>query len=70
MKKIVHLTLLFLFLSFSPLFAQGPPPPPPDAGSSSGPVGGNAPTGCGTIILLLMGIAYGIKKYSGGEEEE
>jgi len=64
MKKSFQLTLFFLILSGWSLFAQVPPPPPSNASSSNGPVGASSPIGGGTVILVLMGAAYGVKKYS------
>ena len=61
-KKIFVLAALFLF--FVPLtqVMSQPPPPPGGAGSGDSPVGGNAPIGGGTLILLGMAIAYGGRK--------
>ena len=64
MKKKLQLTLFFLFFTGLTLFAQAPPNPPSDAGSGGGPVGGNAPTGSGMLIMLALGAAYaGWKKH-------
>jgi len=59
-KKIV-LSLVFVFVvSVSSSFAQ--PDPPNGGGPTGGEVGGNAPIGGGTVMLLILGAAYGAKK--------
>ncbi|KAF0202563.1 MAG: hypothetical protein FD170_1737 [Bacteroidetes bacterium] len=63
MKKTVQLTLFFLFFSGLTLLAQAPPTPPSNAGDGGGPVGGNAPVGSGVAIMLVLGAAYGGKKF-------
>jgi hypothetical protein len=52
MRKIVTLVLLLLFPLIT--MAQGPPPPPPP------PPG--LPIDSGIVYLLLLGVAYGIRK--------
>lgn len=62
MKKIMKLMLLMLLLSWmNHSEAQGPPDPPenPDVG---GPVGGSAPLGEGTLLLLTGAMAWGLYK--------
>ena len=53
MRKIVAIILLLLF----PLIttAQGPPPPPP-------PPPPGLPIDSGIVYLLLLGVAFGIRK--------
>ncbi len=52
MRKIVVILLLLLFPLIS--MAQGPPPPPPP------PPG--LPIDSGIVYLLLLGVAFGIRK--------
>lgn len=66
-KKIVSLAiigLMFLLLPFNALFAQGPGPgnPPGTARPGDEAIGGNAPIGGGSIILLALAAVYGGKK--------
>lgn len=65
MKKKFQLALFFVLFTGLTLFAQAPPNPPSNANSGGGgPVGGNAPTGSGMLIMLAMGAAYaGWKKH-------
>jgi len=70
-KKINWLLAILLLTAISTvqiLQAQGPPdPPPPNGGNPAGPdneiVGGGAPIGSGTLILLTMLFGYGGLKY-------
>ena len=39
-------------------FCPVPPPPPPQGGDSGGSVGGSAPIGDGTLILILLASGY------------
>jgi len=63
-SKIIKTTALLLLLSFG-LFAQNPPHP--NGGTAPGgtntPVGGGAPIDGGLSILILLGAAYGSKKF-------
>ena len=52
MRKIVAILLLLLFPLIT--MAQGPPPPPPP------PPG--LPIDSGIVYLLLLGVAFGIRK--------
>jgi len=58
--KLITITLLTINLS-----AQTPPPPngggDPTRGSNT-PVGGGAPIGGGLLILVALGVGYGVKK--------
>jgi hypothetical protein len=51
MRKIVAIVLLLLFPLIT--MAQGPPPPPPPPG---------LPIDSGIVYLLLLGVAFGIRK--------
>ncbi len=65
MKKIIITFALTLLLSGFVVngFCQGPPPPPGGGhGQTGNQTGGNAPIGSGTVITLLLGLAYGAKK--------
>ncbi len=53
MRKIVAIILLLLFPLIT--MAQGPPPPPP-------PPPPGLPIDSGIVYLLLLGVAYGIRK--------
>ena len=64
MKRGIIKILLMLSGFFSNvLFAQGPPDPGGSPVFSSPPLGGGAPIGNGTFILVTLGIAYGLLKY-------
>ena len=58
------LPLIFcLVLSLSSISQDGPPPPPPaNHGSNGNQEGGSAPIGSGTLLLLTLGIIYGVNK--------
>ncbi len=68
---VLHIIgLIFLTFLVIPAISQAPPPPPDDAssvtitnGSSNGPVGGSAPIGDGTYILLGLAAAYVFYNY-------
>ena len=65
-KKLLFLTALLTFGTYT-LIAQPPPKPPddPSLGGTNGPTGGGptgAPVDGGLGILLLLGAGYGTKK--------
>jgi hypothetical protein len=64
MKKNILKLLLFsiLLIAGQQLLAQGPPNPPEDPSTGGAPVGGTAPIGGGTELLILMALGYGTKK--------
>jgi hypothetical protein len=66
MKKLKFIiTGLFVITLSLGVLAQsdGPPLPPGDHGSTDDqPVGGTAPIGAGTILLLGLGAIYGSKR--------
>ncbi len=76
MKKLLSIftLMVIMFLMTSPAFSQSANSEPPDPGGNptgETPVGGGAPIGGGTFILLALGAAYGGKKiYALKEEEE
>lgn len=59
-KKVLMLALVNLLIMGSPLLSQAPPPP--DRDDIGGPVGGSAPIGDGTIILIFLAVVYAIRK--------
>lgn len=68
MKKLfTTLFLITIFLAF-PLFilqSFGDLPPDPGSGGPGGgdlPVGGGSPLGSGLIVLLSLGVSYGLSK--------
>lgn len=65
MKKVIQISVLVLVI-LVPLLLEGQPLPyDPGIGGGTGgnPVGGGAPLGEGIILLLSMGIGYGVRKY-------
>ena len=70
MKKYILISLLLVMFMLIPaclpeLLADAPPDP---GGDPTGgiPVGGGSPIGGGLIMLLGMGIIYGIRKFYNG----
>jgi hypothetical protein len=70
MKAVRKRLLIIMLLAFAGILSNtqaqpggGPPPPPPNSSSGqTGPVGGSAPVGNGTLLLLTLALAYaGIK---------
>ena len=65
MKKIIVTFVFTVLFSLFVVngFCQGPPPPPGSGhGQTGNQNGGNAPIGSGTVISLLLGLAYGAQK--------
>lgn len=67
MKKNILFPLILLLFMFVPFFvpellADAPPDPGGDPTGGT-PVGGGSPIGGGLIMLMTMGIVYGIRKY-------
>ncbi len=66
MKKSLLNILAILVLAFAPdLSGMAQPNPnkqPSGDPVNGGPVGGTAPIGSGLILMISMGVAYGIKK--------
>lgn len=64
-KRLLHI-LVILVIAFAPVLAGMAQPNPnkqPGGDPVNGdPVGGNAPIGSGLILMISMGVAYGIKK--------
>ncbi len=73
MKKLLSIITLavIVFLTATPTFAQSTQPGDP-GGDPTGepPIGGGAPIGGGTLILLALGAAYGGKKVYALQKEE
>lgn len=64
--KILFITVL-LFILNKDIFSQNNPPSPPSRGGENGkPVGGGAPIGGGTLILVIMGAGYLVYKVRKG----
>lgn len=65
MKKFIKISATIVLLLISIIIIAQPLPYDPGIGGGSGnaPVGGGAPLGEGLIVLLSMGICYGVKKW-------
>ena len=72
MKKLLSIFILMvvMFLMTSPIVAQQTSPGDPGGTPTGPPMGGGAPIGGGTFILLALGLAYGGKKAFAFKEEE
>lgn len=68
-NSIFILFILILGLSINSSFAQAPPPDD-HGGSGDAPPGGGAPIAGGMVYLVVLGAAYGAKKYAFQSEEE
>ena len=62
--KSILLTAVLIFVTLVTLRAQDPPPPPPGGGHGGGSnqTGGAAPLGSGILLLISLGVGYGVKK--------
>ena len=56
------LVLALSLMTIPPVMADEPPPPPPHGTGGDWQPGGSAPIGSGTIFMLVMGAAYGLKQ--------
>ncbi|MDZ7742401.1 MAG: hypothetical protein U5Q03_11790 [Bacteroidota bacterium] len=56
------LLIFCLMLSLSSFSQDGPPPPPANHGQNGNQRGGSAPVGSGTLILLTLGLIYGVNR--------
>ena len=71
MKKKILSTLIVVAMLFTPLFTLAESEPgDPGIGPSGPPLGGGAPIGGGTFILIALGAAYGAKKVYEMNREE
>jgi hypothetical protein len=72
MKKILSIFTLMvvMFLMTNPLAAQSFEPGDPGGTPTGPPMGGGAPIGGGTFILLALGATYGGKKLYTLQKEE
>ena len=72
MKKLLSIITLvvIVFLTATPTFAQSTAPGDPGGTPTGPPMGGGAPIGGGTLILLALGVAYGGKKVYALQKEE
>jgi len=59
---IIGLILILSPIFISPVHADEPPPPPPHGTGGDWQPGGSAPIGNGTLLLVFMGAAYGIRR--------
>jgi len=66
-KHLAIVLILIQLICFSISFGQNPPPPPGQHNLSGDqpPQGGNAPIGTGTVLLVVMGVVYGLSRSSG-----
>ena len=60
-KKFILLMFVSILVWESPLKSQVPPPPA-NHESGGGPVGGSAPIGDGTLLLIFLVAAYASRK--------
>jgi hypothetical protein len=65
MKTTIQISVILLILLVPVILLAQPMPYDQSIGGGSGsnPVGGGAPLGEGIILLLTMGIGYGVRKY-------
>jgi preprotein translocase subunit SecG len=65
MKKVIQISVTVVVLLVPVILLAQPMPYDQSIGGGSGsyPVGGGAPLGEGIILLLTMGVGYGIRKY-------
>ncbi len=62
MKKLFSLVLITGFLLLSLGAISQPPPPPSNPSDPAPPVGGSAPVGSGSLVLLILACAYAGRK--------
>jgi len=66
MKRLVKIIILVAFMLITPLLMMAQEPPHPNGGAAPGdenvPVGGGAPIGSGTLILITLAAAYSGRK--------
>lgn len=60
-KKILLTSVIFFLLVFTSL-ADAPPGPGSGPSGTDPPVGGGTPIGGGILILISLGVGYGVKK--------
>jgi hypothetical protein len=58
---IVVFAIVFVYFYTNTVLADAPPDPGGGPGGGDGPVGGGSPIGSGLLMLLGMGLFYGIK---------
>jgi len=67
MKKIIRHIVILVILVCLPAFISNiyaDQPPDPGGGPGGGdPVGGGSPIGGGSTIMLILGLAYGTKRF-------
>jgi len=66
MKHLIKIMIFAAFVLTAPLFIMAQEPPHPNGGAAPGdenvPVGGGAPIGSGTLILITLAAAYSGRK--------
>jgi len=66
MKHLIKIMIIAAFVLTAPLFIMAQEPPHPNGGAAPGdenvPVGGGAPIGSGTLILITLAAAYSGRK--------
>ena len=69
--SIFSILIIILFLTISTVYADEPPSPPGEVRADDIPIGGNAPVGMGTLFLIGLAAAYGVKKFTmrGGKQK-
>jgi len=60
MKRFLNVLLICCVLLFSQItvLSQDVPPPPPPQGESGESIGGGAPIGDGTLVLIMLATGY------------
>ena len=65
MKKFFTICIVVTIFLLSPLFLGhllADNPPDPGGGPTGDPVGGGTPIGGGVVMLISLGVGYGLKK--------
>jgi hypothetical protein len=65
MKKVIQILAISIVVLLPLILSAQPMPfdPGVGGGETTNPVGGAAPLGEGIILLLIMGLGYGVRKY-------
>jgi len=58
MKRIIKIVLISCVLLSFQFTVLSQAPPPPSQGESGEPVGGGAPIGDGTLVLIMLATGY------------
>lgn len=67
MKNVIQILVIAVLIVLPFILLSQPMPWDPSIGGGAGaaPVGGGAPVGEGIILLVSMGMWYGVRKWSG-----